>query len=234
MQNTLTVSLVRQSVAISGALAQLPVLHHSARPSPQAARARRLAAGVPHAALLTLVLLSLAAAHPLARASDPIGIYAFIDRVVLEPNEKAPERIQLHGAFCFAKRPGNLYGKPERGYLYYALDPEKPEVCRKEWADFKAIAGTGQIVGFASRYEDKGQVRKASERPAKADRYPLAWGLSKARRGDDYEPVRLLRAVRGSETPADGDGNKRLPEGEKHRSPADTSIRSGKLDAAAR
>src|SRR5688572_27086158 len=32
-----------------------------------------------------------------ARASDPNGIYAFVDRVVVEPSEAAPERIQVWG-----------------------------------------------------------------------------------------------------------------------------------------
>jgi hypothetical protein len=38
-----------------------------------------------------------------ARASDPTGIYAFVDRVVFEPSDTAPERIQVWGGFALAK-----------------------------------------------------------------------------------------------------------------------------------
>ena len=59
-------------------------------------------------------------------ASDPIGIYALIDRVVLEPSDAQPERIQIWGAFSFAMRQfGDQYSPPVRGYLYYQLRPKR-------------------------------------------------------------------------------------------------------------
>src|SRR5829696_8827063 len=36
------------------------------------------------------------------RASDPVGVFGMIDKVVLEPNENTPERIQVFGAFSVA------------------------------------------------------------------------------------------------------------------------------------
>jgi len=32
-------------------------------------------------------------------ASDPVGVYCLVDKVVLEPNETSPERIQISGTF---------------------------------------------------------------------------------------------------------------------------------------
>jgi hypothetical protein len=93
-------------------------------------------------------------------ASDPIGIYALIDKVVLEPSEGNPQRVQIWGAFSVADRADrNAYSPPVRGYFYYALPGEKDETARAEWNDLKATAGSGQIIAFASRYKPTGRVR---------------------------------------------------------------------------
>src|SRR6266550_6236515 len=42
-----------------------------------------------------------------------------------------------------------LRSPAERGYLYFKIAPGKEEITRKEWADLKAVAGTGQGIGFA-------------------------------------------------------------------------------------
>jgi hypothetical protein len=111
-----------------------------------------------------------------AQASDPVGFYAFVDKVVLEPNDAAPERIRIHGAFAFAQGSGMTYTTAERGYLYYARNSDKPEACRNEWANFKSLAGTGQIVAFAARCAEKGPLREPREKPGKPDLYPVNWG----------------------------------------------------------
>jgi hypothetical protein len=41
----------------------------------------------------------------------------------------------------------------------------------KEWADFKAVAGTGQGIAFGTRYAPQGKVRPDSEKPASPDSY---------------------------------------------------------------
>src|SRR6188508_3797984 len=92
-----------------------------------------------------------AGAASAARASDPTGIYAFVDRVVFEPSEAAPERIQVWGGFALAKTENrDDYNDAERGFMYFKLRPGDEEVCKKEWADLKSVAGTGQIVAFGS------------------------------------------------------------------------------------
>jgi hypothetical protein len=127
-----------------------------------------------------LLLMLLATVSVPAFASDPIGVYALIDKVVLEPNTTSPQRIQIWGVFAVAKDPrGDYYERAQRGYLYYSIDPAKPEVSRTEWADLKAVAGKGQAIGFGSRRLSNGRIRKADEKPESPDTYPVGWGLVK-------------------------------------------------------
>ena len=87
-------------------------------------------------------------------ASGPVGVFAVVERVVFEPSEQAPERIQLWGSFAFVAGgiQGNFTAAPQRGYLYFTMAPsssqQQRESTRKEWADLKAVAGTGQGVAF--------------------------------------------------------------------------------------
>jgi len=145
-----------------------------------------------HPALPLLLAVSLAP-WSLAAASDPVGIYALIDRVVFEPDEKAPERVQLWGAFALAKEDSrDDYKEPEVGYMYFSLPSEKAEVARKEWADMKEVAREGEVVAFAVRHKEKGKVRKAGEKPSAPEPYPLSWGLQKVRKTRERSPVREL------------------------------------------
>lgn len=107
--------------------------------------------------LAALVVLWL---HPAARASDPIGIYALVDKVVLEPSEASPQRVQIWGAFATAAAKfGDEYLPPVRGYLYYKLPSEKADLAVREWNDLKRLAGTGQVVSFGARWMPSGRVR---------------------------------------------------------------------------
>jgi hypothetical protein len=117
-----------------------------------------------------------------ARASDPTGIYARIDKVMLEPNDEKPERIQIWGTFALAKVKTGIpddYDKPVKGYLYYSLVPGKEDQCRKEWADLKKVADKDQCVAFGNRYGKLGTVRKADQKPKDPDPYVLARGVVK-------------------------------------------------------
>ncbi len=148
--------------------------------------------------LLLAFLVLLGAAGLPARASDPVGIYALVDKVVLEPGEKSPERIQIWGAFAIAKGSGDTYESAQRGYLFFKLKPGDEIVCKKEWADLKAVAGTRQCVAFGFRHADKGRVRKADEKAENPEVYPVAFGLTKVRE-TDYKPVKELLALPASE-----------------------------------
>jgi len=130
-----------------------------------------------------------------ALASNPIGIYALVDKVVFEPSEANPERIQVWGAFAIAEG-GYTYKDAERGYLYYKVNPDKPTACHNEWADLKSVAGTGQIVAFGSRYGEKGTLRKNGAKPERPDVYPVAMGLTKVKEEKDYAPLKQLAKLR--------------------------------------
>lgn len=90
-------------------------------------------------------------------ASGLVGIYGVIERVVFEPNEASPERVQVWGAFSFVNGgAGNdgAWSPVKRGYLYFRLPastvvaPAELDVIKREWADLKTVAGTPQAVGF--------------------------------------------------------------------------------------
>ena len=107
-----------------------------------------------------------------ARASYPMGVFALVERVAIEPNEQTPERIQIWGAFALAEDlTGNRYAPPARGYLYYRCSDSATDRCGAEWADLKQMAGTGKWVAFESTEHLGARVRKANEKPVSPDTY---------------------------------------------------------------
>ena len=107
--------------------------------------------------LVAAVLLAVAVVH--VRASGPVGIYGIIERVVFEPDETSPERVQLWGAFAYvdgapAGSSTLTTSSAARGYLYFRLPtlypefPDQTATIRAEWRDLKSVAGTGTGVGF--------------------------------------------------------------------------------------
>jgi len=112
----------------------------------------------------SLVVVSLAAIAVLGAdvfASGRIGFYGIVEKVVLEPNETAPERIQVWGAFAYVDGGASQnisVSSAKRGYLYFRIGSNIPgftpqsqiDLAKKEWADLRAVAGTGQAVGFGN------------------------------------------------------------------------------------
>lgn len=137
------------------------------------------------------------------QASDMVGVYGVIEKVVLEPNEQAPSRVQIWGAFAFAEGRGSTYGRSERGYLYYSCPSGQESACRNEWSDLKSVAGKNTAVGFGMRYKPAGHLRKPDEKVASPDLYPIENGVIKvdnpADRGSDTAKVieGLKAAVKG-------------------------------------
>jgi hypothetical protein len=107
-----------------------------------------------------LLLLAVALSAPAVQASDWIGAYAVIDKVVVEPSAEAPQRIQIWGAFTvadpkMANRPldlvdwnGEGYQAPQRGYLYFTLPPTRQPAALSDWAAISAIAGKREAIGL--------------------------------------------------------------------------------------
>jgi hypothetical protein len=113
------------------------------------------------------------------RASGPIAAYAIVENVVLEPNDTAPDRIQVWGVFMLEMAPqSSSYSSPQRGYLYYRIPPNADaKATRAIFSDFKKVAGTGTTIGFGSgastNSSGAGRVRKVTETPSMPDAFPL-------------------------------------------------------------
>src|SRR5437879_796628 len=84
--------------------------------------ARKVGASMKTAKVILVVGVLLFAAADLV-ASGPVGIYAIIEKVIFEPSEQAPERIQIWGAFAVVEgglaRPGAT-SKPRLSLLQAA------------------------------------------------------------------------------------------------------------------
>jgi hypothetical protein len=152
---------------------------------------------------LLLTAAALLAVGGAARASDPIGVYALVTKVVTEPSQGDAERVQVFGVFRLADRKsGDDYQPAAYGYLYYSLAPGKAGDSRREWTDLKRVEGTGDVIAFASRYQALGTVRKAADKPDKPDPYPIASGLHRIRAADGIGQE--LRSLAPPTEPADG------------------------------
>jgi len=175
-------------------------------------------------ALITILVLLLATTALMA--SGQVGIYAVVSKVVFEPDDRAPERIQIWGAFTLVDggtRSGGKTLTPQRGYLYFALpsaaeNANLREIALKEWADFKAIAGTNQAIafgrfGYIGAFADElisssagmvlmggnptnfngshteNPIRGESATPASPNLYPLNMGLTKLSSTGDLAAV---------------------------------------------
>jgi hypothetical protein len=128
-----------------------------------------------------------------ARASDPVGIYAVIDRVEVEPSTGEPDRVRIWGVFALADKTTREYAPPARGVIYCKLPAEKGELARREWKDLQKLAGTKQCVGLGSRYKPLPLIRKPDGDPTKdPDVYPVGFGLTKI--PATHEVARVLLA----------------------------------------
>jgi len=172
--------------------------------------------------LVALACAMVVASVSIGSASGAIGFYGIVEKVVFEPNERSPERIQVWGAFAYADARRPQVSAIKRGYLYFKLPVygEAPEIVRKEWTDLKSVAGTGQAIGFGywgyiMRFEtlrpdvhtaeifERGasrgvpadlRVRPAAEQPSNPAAYQTNAGVVKlSELGSNAELVKRLR-----------------------------------------
>jgi len=137
--------------------------------------------------------------------SDPVGIYGIVEKVVLEPAQGEPERVQLWGVFSLADRKDrDAYQEPVRGVIYASAAPGKEKACRAEWSDFEKLTAKGEPVAFSGRHEKLPRVRPVGEKLEKPDAYPLGFGLSRFRFDSPHEPVRRVRAFPLLKSPEPG------------------------------
>jgi hypothetical protein len=89
-------------------------------------------------------------------ASGPLGVFAIVEKVAFEPNDTAPERVRVWGAFAFTDgdpQNARAVSAAKHGYIYFTLPTDAPSTIptiRREWADLKSVAGTGQAIGFGN------------------------------------------------------------------------------------
>jgi hypothetical protein len=129
--------------------------------------------------------------------SDPVGVYALIDRVVMFPDTVSPTTVQLWGVFALSDgRSGDGYQTPQRGYMYYTLPPggaTAARAARAEWSDHRAFAGQRLGTAYGSRYMSLGRVRRPGDLLGNPDIYPLNIGLTNLlRRPSDSGSVQFL------------------------------------------
>lgn len=147
-----------------------------------------------------IVVLGLAAAGLAVNASVPLGVYAIVDKVVLEPSDAQPERVQVWGTFAlWEDGEGMIFRTPGKGYLYYSCAKQQARICRDEWSDLKSIAGTGQIIGFGSRSLNAGRLRGHAEKASAPDSYPIQFGivqLGSSPRGAIFDQLKAVARAR--------------------------------------
>ena len=142
------------------------------------------------------VISTLLLATVMLSASGEVGVYAIVSKVVLEPNDTAPERIQIWGAFTLVDKDittGKQTLTPQRGYMYFTLSgsASRKDVALKEWTDFKSIAGTGQAVAFGRFFYIGRFADELISRPAGSVPYVLMGGDPVSFNGSHGEnPVR--------------------------------------------
>ena len=156
------------------------------------------------ARLIAVIAIASSAVGPVS-ASGPLGLYGIVEKVVVEPNEQAPERVQVWGAFIHVENgPGGVASEARRGYLYFKLpygvrvSAAGVDRVRREWADLKSVAGTGQAVGFGDwgwrrvpRADEKTDlsVRPGSITPAEPAEYSAGSGLVKLTDGGSHAAI---------------------------------------------
>ena len=95
-----------------------------------------------------------------ARASDPVGIYGKVDRVVISPAPVSKAlKIQIWGTFSFADLQSGYYKRPVSGVLYYGLPAGEEDITRMAWSDLLTVSGKGNCIGFGGRHSELGTIR---------------------------------------------------------------------------
>jgi hypothetical protein len=100
--------------------------------------------------LFATFFLLLLAATVAAAKSNSIGIYSVVDEVKFDQDGPSPHLVRISGVFIVPRQMSSgEYQTPQRGYLYFRVSPGAEPAARKDWTQLKAVAGTGQVVGFA-------------------------------------------------------------------------------------
>jgi hypothetical protein len=128
--------------------------------------------------------------------SDPHGIYAIVETARLVPNEQSPERLELSGAFSIAIVIGRArYATPTWGRIALTAPEKQRAECIEQWRAVVAAAGTGDVIAFSSRYEQRDvRVVPLGPDPAPAGVMGASFDVWKVTR-DDWGPAIALQRL---------------------------------------
>jgi hypothetical protein len=104
-------------------------------------------------------LIAFGTVVPSAQRRVPVAsMYAIVEKVVLEPSDERPERMQVWGTFAFVVEHLDTPNAPlevskaAHGYMYFRLPPAPSaavlERATSEWHSVKAAAGAQRVIGF--------------------------------------------------------------------------------------
>jgi hypothetical protein len=126
-------------------------------------------------ALCLIGLLVICTTTPEVRAGGPPPVCMAVERLVFEPNENTPTRIQIWGSFALLNSTRDAYGEPVRGYLYYTAAPGKEEESRKKWGELKKLVAEQHLVSYGICGEPKvdGHLRKPTDKAEAPVEFPF-------------------------------------------------------------
>ena len=152
-------------------------------------------------------------------ASEPTGLYAFVEEVELGPTESSPDWIKIRGVFMSeinversnrfeVEQPGGEHMMPAKGWLYFTLPEDKRELARAEWKELAKEAARPEIdkkvVAFGSSHASRfvcgndlcfaRYLVSPEKANAKQVPYPVGHGMYLIR--DDSKPARRIKGVR--------------------------------------
>jgi hypothetical protein len=134
---------------------------------------------------------------PFPPPSEPTGVFALLDKVVLLPDREQATSVELHGAFAVAEGGrGDYYRAPRTGVLRFTAGADAAE-SRKQWRDLAQHAGKGTVVAFGFRHEMNAdgkvpvRVLAADEAPGTLPPFTTAIGVHVIQ-NHEWGPVREL------------------------------------------
>src|SRR5689334_3769960 len=143
-----------------------------------------------------------------ASAGGPPPVCMALDKIVLEPNDVAPTRIQIWGTFIFLEDSRTTYGNPVRGYFYYTAVPGKEEECRRQWASLRNLTQNGDDIvafGLCGTPRVHGDLRDPLAKPENPVVFPLCEiGFTPAEQYTDSRSLKELLTTPTAATPGDG------------------------------
>ncbi len=111
-------------------------------------------------------------------------VYAWVDKVVLEPDRIVPVRIQIWGSFAISdSRTPSSYSAPKRGYpyLYYPHDGA-------------LVIADHQMIRFDTNPNLQLQIRDSNSAPSNPEKSPIFSTILTVRPGTEYSPVKALES----------------------------------------